>query len=36
MIAYAVVDKKDPCRILWKEVHELVLIFSAINRKKNE
>lgn len=26
---------QEKCRILWKECHELVLIFSAINKKRN-
>ena len=30
MIARAVPDKKDDCRKLWKEAHELTLIFSTI------
>ena len=34
MIAVSNADKKDECRTLWKEAHELVLIFSAINKKK--
>ncbi len=33
MLAKAVPDKKDISRFLWKEVHELSLIFGAINRK---
>lgn len=32
MIATVNEDKKDECRILWKESHELVLIFSKIFR----
>ena len=36
MLARAQADKSDDCRRLWKESHELVLIFSAIlNSKKN-
>jgi len=34
MIAKASPDKKEKCYKLWQEVHELVLIFSAILRKK--
>ncbi len=34
MIAKASPDKSDDCRLLWKEVNELVLIFSAITKKK--
>ena len=34
MIAISNPDRGDECRILWKEAHELVLIFSAINKKK--
>ena len=33
MIAKANLTKKDECRKLYKEVHELVLIFSSILRK---
>ncbi len=33
MIAVANPKYKDACRILWKEVHELTLIFSSILRK---
>lgn len=29
-------DKKEKCRKLWKEVHELVLIFSSILLNKNK
>ncbi|MCX6765478.1 MAG: four helix bundle protein [Candidatus Moranbacteria bacterium] len=32
MIAKANAGKKDECRKLWKEAHELALIFSAILR----
>lgn len=35
MIAVANSNKKERCRELWKEAHELTLIFSAINRPKN-
>ena len=34
MISQAIPDKKNHCRKLWQEVHELVLIFSAILKKK--
>lgn len=34
MIAQATPLKKDECRNLWKEAHELTLIFSAIILKK--
>jgi four helix bundle protein len=34
MIAKANPDKKDKCRKLWQEAHELTLIFSAILKKK--
>lgn len=33
MLAKANPDKKQECRKLWKEVHELVLIFSSIINK---
>jgi four helix bundle protein len=33
MLSKAVPGKVDECRILWKEVHELVLIFSSILKK---
>lgn len=36
MIAKANPKRQDDCRKLWKEVHELVLIFSSILRKKNK
>lgn len=36
MIANAVPEKKDECRILWKEVQELTLIFSAIINSANK
>ncbi len=36
MIAMANPTKKDECRNLWKEAHELSLIFSAIIRKKKQ
>ncbi|HVS79601.1 MAG TPA: four helix bundle protein [Candidatus Paceibacterota bacterium] len=32
MISRANPEKSDQCRILWKEAHELVLIFSKIFR----
>ncbi|PIR13915.1 four helix bundle protein [Candidatus Falkowbacteria bacterium CG11_big_fil_rev_8_21_14_0_20_39_10] len=32
MIAMAVPEKKEECRILWKETHELTLIFAKISR----
>jgi four helix bundle protein len=34
MIAIANPDKKEQCRSLWQEAHELTLIFSAIINKK--
>lgn len=34
MIAKAVPGKQEDCRKLWKEAHELTLIFSAIFRKR--
>ncbi len=34
MIAHANSDKKEECRKLYKECHELLLIFSAILRNK--
>jgi len=34
MFAVAVPSKKEDCRKLWKEAHELALIFSAILRKE--
>lgn len=34
MIARANSEKQDECRKLWKEAHELLLIFSAIIRGK--
>jgi len=33
MIAKANPDRREECRKLWKEAHELALIFSAILRK---
>ena len=33
MISRANPDKKESCRKIWKEAHELVLIFSAILKK---
>lgn len=35
MVSVANPDKIEACRRLWKEAHELALIFSAILRKKN-
>ena len=34
MFAVANPDKKEECRKLWQEAHELTLIFSSIIRKK--
>ena len=34
MIAVANPDKKEKCRELWQEAHELTLIFSAIAKKR--
>src|SRR3989344_3391939 len=34
MIAKAIPEKADEARVLWKEAHELALIFSAIIRAK--
>lgn len=34
MIAAANTVRAEECRMLWKEAHELVLIFSAIGRKR--
>ena len=34
MFAKALPDKSDKSRLLWKEAHELSLIFGAINRKQ--
>jgi len=36
MIAVANEDKKDNCRILWKEAHELTLIFAKISKSCQE
>lgn len=36
MLSVASPDCKDDCRILWKEAKELLLIFSAILRKRVE
>jgi len=33
MVATANPDKKEHCRLLWQEAHELTLIFSAIIKK---
>lgn len=32
MISVAVPDKKEKCRDLWKEAHELTLIFAKISK----
>jgi four helix bundle protein len=32
MTATSCPDKKEPCRSLWKEAHELTLIFAAISK----
>jgi len=34
MLAVANPDKAEKCRELWREAHELTLIFSAITKKK--
>jgi four helix bundle protein len=34
MLAIANPENKDKCRKLWREAHELTLIFSAIIKKK--
>jgi len=34
MLATAELDKAEMCRSLWKEAHELTLIFSAIAKRK--
>ena len=34
MVSTAIPDKREKCRELWKEAHELTLIFSAILKKK--
>lgn len=34
MLATAEPDKSEKCRELWKEAHELTLIFSAIVKRK--
>ena len=36
MIAIAVPEKKDECRKLWKESHELTLIFAKISKTCKE
>ncbi len=36
MLAKASPSKKDECRNLWKETHELVLIFSTILKDKKK
>ncbi len=33
MIAVANLDKKDECRKLWQEAHELTLIFAKISKE---
>jgi len=33
MIAVANLDKKDECRKLWQEAHELTLIFAKISKR---
>lgn len=35
MLAVALPETKDKCRELWKEAHELTLIFSTIVKKKS-
>ncbi len=35
MLSKAAIQQSKECRILWKEAHELTLIFGAINRKQN-
>lgn len=35
MIAAAHAEVKQECRILWKEAHELTLIFAKISRSSN-
>jgi len=35
MIARANKDKEDDCRRLWKEAHELTLIFAKISKSCN-
>ena len=32
MISVACPDKKETCRVLWKEAHELTLIFAKISK----
>lgn len=34
MIAHAMPEKQNQCRQLWKEAHELLLIFSSIAKRK--
>lgn len=36
MISCAVAEKADDCRVLWKEAHELTLIFSKITKSCDE
>ena len=36
MLAAADVSTQTECRMLWQEVHELVMIFSAILKKRRE
>jgi four helix bundle protein len=33
MLSITIADRKDELRVLWKECHELVLIFSAITKR---
>jgi four helix bundle protein len=33
MISIAIPEKKEECRKLWKEAHELTLIFAKISKK---
>lgn len=36
MISIAESDKKEKCRIFWKEAHELTLIFAKISKSCNQ
>lgn len=36
MLAIAIPDKKERCRELWREAHELTLIFAKISKSCNE
>mgnify|MGYP001569508635 CR=1 FL=1 len=36
MMAVVIIDKKEQCRIFWKEAHELTLIFAKISKTCNE